>query len=81
MKAIIIAGGKAPSKELLKEEMKDYSYIICADSGANCLYEYGITPDFILGDMDSIDKKLFLILKKREYIWTNIQRIKILQMG
>ncbi|EPY2285984.1 thiamine diphosphokinase [Clostridium sporogenes] len=65
MKAIIIAGGKAPSKELLKQEMKDYSYIICADSGANCLYEYGITPDFILGDMDSIDKRIFSYFKEK----------------
>ncbi|MGO5074809.1 thiamine diphosphokinase [Clostridium sporogenes] len=65
MKAIIIAGGKAPSKELLKQEMKDSSYIICADSGANCLYEYGITPDFILGDMDSIDKRTFSYFKEK----------------
>lgn len=80
MKAIVIGGGEAPSKELLKQEMKDSSYIICADSGANCLYKYDIIPDFILGDMDSIDKKPFLILKKREYVWINTLRTKILQM-
>ncbi|WP_251860339.1 thiamine diphosphokinase [Clostridium sp. Marseille-Q2269] len=65
MKSIVIAGGKPPSKTLLQEEMKNASYIICADSGANCLYQYDITPDFILGDMDSIDKKVFSYFKDK----------------
>lgn len=66
MKSIVICGGKAPSEKLLQEEMKDSSYIICADSGANCLYEYDIKPDFILGgDMDSIDKKAFSYFKEK----------------
>ncbi|EJO5347928.1 thiamine diphosphokinase [Clostridium botulinum] len=65
MKAIIIAGGKPPSKKLLQQEMKDSSYVICADSGANCLYKYDIVPDFILGDMDSIDKKIFSYFKEK----------------
>lgn len=54
MKCVIIAGGSAPSKELLLQALEGSSYLICADSGANCLYEYGIRPDYIIGDFDSI---------------------------
>lgn len=65
MKAIIIGGGKAPSIDLLTKEMQEASYIICADSGADCLYKYDIMPDYILGDMDSINKKAFSYFKEK----------------
>lgn len=56
MKTVIIAGGTPPSLPLLKEEMRDCSVIICADSGANCMYDYGIMPQYLIGDFDSISK-------------------------
>lgn len=56
MKVIIIAGGTPPSLKLLKEEIKDSAIIISADSGANCLYDYKISPQYLLGDFDSINK-------------------------
>lgn len=59
MKILIVSGGKAPSKALLQNEKLNSDYIICADSGANCLYEYGIVPDYLLGDFDSIDKRIY----------------------
>lgn len=57
MKVTIISGGKEPSKELLMKELKDSSFIVCADSGANCLYKYHIEPNILLGDFDSINKE------------------------
>jgi len=57
-KAIIISGGTPPSFELLKQEicnLKSDYIIIAADSGANCLYDYKITPNYLLGDFDSIN--------------------------
>ncbi len=54
MKAIIIAGGIPPSIELIKEELLEPSVIICADSGANCLFQYNLTCDYLIGDFDSI---------------------------
>lgn len=58
MKTIIIAGGTPPSKKLLIEEIKPESIIIAADSGANCLWEYKIKPNYLIGDFDSIDDKV-----------------------
>ena len=58
MKVLIVCGGKKPSKEILKQYINDDTYIICADSGANCLYEYEITPNMLLGDFDSIKEEV-----------------------
>ncbi|MDR1057340.1 MAG: thiamine diphosphokinase [Coxiellaceae bacterium] len=58
MKAVIVAGGIPPSKRLVMQEIMSKSIIIAADSGANCLWQYKITPNFIIGDCDSIDKKI-----------------------
>ncbi|MBU3180408.1 thiamine diphosphokinase [Clostridium psychrophilum] len=58
MKAIIVSGGNPPSKELLKSEITKNTFLIGADSGANCLYEYNINPNLLVGDFDSIDEKV-----------------------
>ena len=65
MKAIIIAGGTPPSKKLLTKEITRNSIIIAADSGANCLYKYKITPDYLIGDLDSIDSKALNFLANK----------------
>ncbi|MFD3156513.1 thiamine diphosphokinase [Haloimpatiens sp. FM7330] len=64
MKIVIISGGKAPSEQLLRKEIKNSNFIICADSGANCLYEYRICPDLLLGDFDSINEDVLKDFKK-----------------
>ena len=68
MKIIIISGGNPPSKELMMQETTENTYIIAADSGANCLYEYNILPHLLLGDFDSIDKKAFNYFKESNCI-------------
>lgn len=58
MKAVIVTGGRKPSKELLLKYIDKDDYIIGVDSGCNCLYDYNIHPDIILGDFDSVDKEV-----------------------
>ncbi|HMN49315.1 MAG TPA: thiamine diphosphokinase [Ignavibacteriaceae bacterium] len=54
-KCIIIANGKSPTKKnVLFFLGKGYNTIICADGGANSAKKLGITPHFIIGDLDSI---------------------------
>ena len=65
MRAIIISGGKAPSKELLLSYIKEDDMLIGVDKGCNTFYEYNITPHLILGDFDSA---------KKEYIEEFIKR-------
>ncbi|WP_138203306.1 thiamine diphosphokinase [Haloimpatiens lingqiaonensis] len=64
MNILIISGGTPPSRELLKKEVEKSDYIICADSGANCLYKNDICPDMLLGDFDSIKSETLEAFKK-----------------
>ncbi len=61
----IIAGGEllAPI-ELYKDFLVDKTPLFAADRGGEHLSEMCITPDYLLGDFDSISKKVLLALKK-----------------
>ena len=65
MKAVIISGGKEPSKDILFNEIKDANLIIGADKGCEVLYKYNITPDYILGDFDSADANIINSLENK----------------
>lgn len=71
MKALIVSGGQRPSRELIEIELASSDVIICADSGANCLYEYKIMPHLLVGDFDSIDKEAFSFFETSD---CNIER-------
>lgn len=54
-KCIILASGKPPSKVAITFLMRsDYSTLFCADGGANSAMKMGLTPQYIIGDLDSI---------------------------
>jgi thiamine pyrophosphokinase len=54
-KCIIIANGKSPTKKTVQFFYnKGFKTIICADGGANSAKKIEITPEFIIGDLDSI---------------------------
>ncbi|MBX2977445.1 MAG: thiamine diphosphokinase [Ignavibacteriaceae bacterium] len=69
-KALLIVNGKKPSKKLLTRLIRNgYSFIACADGGANSLVKMGIIPDIVIGDMDSISiQNIKLLSKKSELI-------------
>lgn len=52
--ALILANGEPPTKKLLKKLLSDTQYFVCADGGSNTAARYGLKPDAIVGDMDSI---------------------------
>lgn len=54
MKCVIVAGGEKPEGKLALASLIQADFIICADSGANHLYELGFVPHLIVGDFDSI---------------------------
>lgn len=51
--AIIIGNGKEIDKKII--ENIDFDYIICADGGLEKAKKYGIIPDIIIGDFDSVN--------------------------
>jgi thiamine pyrophosphokinase len=58
-KCIILANGNSPKKsEISFFKRLGYSTIICADGGANSAAKLKIIPDYIIGDLDSIDSSV-----------------------
>jgi len=70
--AIIFLNGKIPFKILGKYYNKNI-YTICADGAANMIKEHDLMPDIIIGDMDSVNKK---VLKFYEKKGVQIRKIK-----
>ncbi|EKQ53997.1 MULTISPECIES: thiamine diphosphokinase [unclassified Clostridium] len=65
MNVAIISGGIPPSETLLRNYLKEVDSIIAADKGIECLYEYNIMPDLLLGDFDSVNSELLDIIKSK----------------
>ena len=59
--ALIVGNGEEAAKSII-EKLK-YDYIICADGGLEKASNYGIVPDIIIGDFDSVDAN---VLKQYE---------------
>ncbi|MBK1973218.1 thiamine diphosphokinase [Campylobacter sp. TTU-622] len=58
MKAYILANGAFPKKKFLINELKNAPFIIVCDGAIAHIDRLGIKVDVIIGDLDSIDKKL-----------------------
>jgi thiamine pyrophosphokinase len=59
-KCIILANGEKPKKNIYQYlESLGYNTLICADGGANSALKQNIIPDYIIGDLDSIDPKVY----------------------
>ncbi|MEX0722831.1 MAG: thiamine diphosphokinase [Gracilimonas sp.] len=56
MHAVIVSNGFPPTKELLEAEIENADLVIGADGGGNKILSHGITPDAVIGDMDSFKK-------------------------
>ena len=65
-RVVIIANGTIENKTFHKKTIKNTDYVICADGGANSAYSLGIIPDAIIGDMDSISKRVLAHYKKKK---------------
>jgi len=55
LRGIAITGGEGPKSVTLKKLADQADLVVAADSGLAACEEAGITPDWIVGDMDSLD--------------------------
>jgi thiamine pyrophosphokinase len=60
-RALILANGKPPGKQLFKKFLAASDWFICADGGANTAARFGCTPNLIIGDLDSIKQETLSI--------------------
>jgi thiamine pyrophosphokinase len=54
MEALLISGGDAPPRARLAGRFDDFGLVCAADSGLDIAREWGLVPDIIVGDMDSV---------------------------
>ena len=59
-RAVIISHGKVINKEFFKKMIKESDYVIAANGGSKHAKSFGLIPDVIIGDLDSISKKDYL---------------------
>ena len=57
---VILANGDFPTHPISFGILRDSHTIICCDGAVNQLASNEIDPDYVLGDMDSIKRSLFL---------------------
>lgn len=55
MRALIVLGGDAPDGALLSREAERSDLTIAADRGLEAFDACGLSPDLLVGDMDSVD--------------------------
>jgi thiamine pyrophosphokinase len=63
VKAIVVAGGNAAPEDAV--HLSGADMVIAADSGADWLDGRGVSPDLVIGDMDSVDAALLERLAER----------------
>jgi thiamine pyrophosphokinase len=64
MFAVIFANGKLDNPPSLSPLLKQADLIVAADGGANHCAGLGITPDILLGDLDSIDAAILATYRR-----------------
>lgn len=67
MKACILLNGEVDNLNYIKDiiDNNDYRYIICADGGAKHLYKLNIVPNYIIGDLDSLEESIINYYKNK----------------
>lgn len=65
MTALIMANGVYSDPKWYQQRAQKYSYVICADGGADAAKGIGIMPDMIIGDLDSLFESDRLYLSEK----------------
>lgn len=71
MKVLIVSNGSISNYNFYNDILKTVDYIICADGGAKHLVKMDVYPNVVIGDLDSIDKKI-----KELFISKNVEFVK-----
>ncbi len=63
--AVIVANGEFPTHPLPLLLLEKAAFVLCCDGAVKKVMDFGITPDLIIGDMDSIPHTLPKTLQKK----------------
>ena len=84
MRAVIICGGNVG--EYIIDYITQSDYIISADSGYDHAIKFGIKPDIVIGDMDSVvadlkDKKTIIYPQKKDFTDSELALFHARELG
>ncbi|WP_243347716.1 thiamine diphosphokinase [Parabacteroides sp. FAFU027] len=65
--AVIIADGLFPQSESVLELIRDAGVVVCCDGATRKALANGFTPDYIVGDLDSLEEKFKVQFADRLY--------------
>lgn len=65
MHFLILTGGALDKGRAVDKALTSFDKVIAVDSGASHCHKLKLLPDFLVGDFDSIDKKLLKRFEKR----------------
>ena len=65
---IFLNGEYKYSQEFMDKLVSENSVCFCADGGANFAFKYGKIPEMIVGDLDSIEKKVLEYYKSKNIL-------------
>jgi len=63
---VIFANGEIPNPEAARALLREGDHLLAADGGANHLFQMGILPEMVVGDLDSIDEDVLYELTASE---------------
>lgn len=64
-RALLLLNGELPTPEEIREESVGYEFLVSADGASDILWQAGVIPDLIVGDLDSISKKARRIFEEK----------------
>lgn len=57
-KTVILANGEFPTHEIPLQILNEADFIICCDGASQNLLNYGLKPNLIIGDLDSVSTEI-----------------------
>ncbi len=55
MNILLVLAGEPPDKQLLQSQIDKTDLVVAVDGGFNTLKKYSLSPDLIIGDLDSVE--------------------------
>lgn len=57
MRALVLANGEPPPAALLRQRASECDLLVCCDGALQVARAVGVTPDLVLGDLDSLGER------------------------
>lgn len=75
-RVVIISNGEVKNREFFKKLIKKSDYIIAVNGGSKHAKNFGLIPDLIIGDLDSISKEDYVYFQSKGSTFLRYDPIK-----